>query len=479
MGTSLAVKIMTGWTGWRSAALLAQLKQLLVAASIAVIALQWVNSRVVIVWQNQNPSHPIVLTSYRAFHSMATGLREGRVGQVDLATLGLPGYARPISQSAPYERLPPGANHRWVNFYTLDIGYSFIVEAARLAFTSLPDNHLRALALQLVVDAALVAIIFFLFSQWHIALGLVAAYLYSSNQVFFDLVSFPFYYYWDIPLTFVVFGGICLAYRRPPEAARWLTAVGLALGFGVWLRSSWWPLSLFLCVVVASSPVLRKTLLAPIVAFAIVAAPQVVRSSVARGQLTFTTRAVWHVALVGLGYYPNRYGLDGKDESVFELTRQKYGVPFKYEDYFAHDQAAKQEWFSMWRNDRGFVIRSFFARLKGSITGSPTTTVRSFPSVSNAAYRFACLMSLLAMILRGGEKRLLGVAAAGVYLINVSLTCVFYIVTVAYQGAVEVALLMVFIGGLEAAFHVITRLTGTVGSLPRLAIADDGQRAGA
>jgi hypothetical protein len=250
--------------------------------------------------------------------------------------------------------------------------------------------------------------------------------------------------------------------------------VALALGFGVWLRGSWWPLSLFLCVVVGSSPALRKKLLAPIIAFAIVAAPQVVRSSVARGQLTFTTRAVWHVAMVGLGYYPNPYGLDGKDESVFELTRQKYGVAFKYEDYFAHDQAAKQEWFSMWRNDRGFVVRSFFARLKGSMTGSPTTTVRSFLSVSNAAYRFACLIGLIAMILRGGDKRLLGVAAAGVFAIYVLLTCVFYIVTVAYQGVVEVTLLTLFIGGLDAVLlysseHLVTRM----GSPRRLAVTAD------
>jgi hypothetical protein len=200
----------------------------------------------------------------------------------------------------------------------------------------------------------------------------------------------------------------------------------------------------------------------------------------ARGQLTFTTRAVWHVAMVGLGYYPNSFGLDGKDESVFELTRQKYGVPFKYEDYFAHDQAAKKEWFSMWRNDRGFIVRSFFARLKDSVTGSPTTTVPSFLSVSNGTYRIACLMSLVAMMWRSGEKRLLGLAAAGVFAIYVFLTCLFYIVTLAYAGVVEVTLLTMFIGGLEAALYVVARLAGTIGLPRRLAVtADDGHPFGA
>jgi hypothetical protein len=258
----------------------------------------------------------------------------------------------------------------------------------------------------------MIPIVFFIFSQWNIALGLIAAYLYSSNQVFFDLVSFPFYYYWDIPLTFVVLGAMLLAYRRPTETTGWLTLAGLALGFGVWLRGSWWPLSLFLCGVAASTPVFRRKLLVPIIAFAVVATPQVVRSSLARGQLTFTTRSVWHVAMVGLGYYPNPYGLGNRDEDVFELTRQKYGVNYKYEDYFVHDQAAKKEWLSIWNNDRRFIIRSFFARLTESVRGSRETSVQSFLSFSNRTYRIVCLLSLFAMIVRGGEKRLLGVAAA-------------------------------------------------------------------
>ena len=75
------------------------------------------------------------------------------------------------------ERLPVDGPHAWVTYYTLDIGYSFIVEAARLAFPSLPDNHVRALALQLVADAATVFFVFFLFSQWNLVLGFAAAYL--------------------------------------------------------------------------------------------------------------------------------------------------------------------------------------------------------------------------------------------------------------------------------------------------------------
>ena len=66
-----------------------------------------------------------------------------------------------------------------------------------------------------------------------------------------------------------------------------------------------------------------------VVLFAVIAAPQVIRSSRARGHLTFSTRAVWHVALVGLGYYPNPYGLEAKDGVIFKLTKEKYGVDFR------------------------------------------------------------------------------------------------------------------------------------------------------
>ena len=265
-------------------------------------------------------------TAYPAFHSMATGLHEGRIGQIDLPAMQL--YARPTGIADSYERLPPGAEHHWVNFYTFDIGYSFIVEAARLTFPALPDNYLRALALQLVADLVTVAIVFVVFSEWHVALGILAAYLYTTNSVPYDLMAIPYYYYWDIPLAVVVLGSTLVATRRADEAARWLSLAAFALGFGVWLRGSWWPLSLFLFGLWASSSQLRRRLLVPAVVFVILATPQLARSSLARGQLTLSTRSVWHVALVGLGYYPNPYGLRVQDESVFELTRQKYGVNF-------------------------------------------------------------------------------------------------------------------------------------------------------
>jgi len=429
------------------------LKGVLVAVAIVAIALQWVNTRIAILKLNQSPSNPVVLATYPIYHSMATGMREGRVGQVDL--LAVRDYSLLNNLSAPFVRRPANAEHQWVNFYTLDIGYSFIVEVARLAFPTLPDNHLRALALQLVFDLALVWFVFFVFSQWNLGLGLLAAYLYASNGIFYDLVSFAFYYYWDIPLTFIVLGSMLLAYRRPSEAAAWLAGGGVALGCAVWLRGSWWPLSLFLCGVAAWEPSLRRKLWIPVVLFAIIAAPLVVRSTRARGQLTFTTRAVWHVALVGLGYYPNPYGLEAKDGTIFELTRQKYGVTFKSEDYWLHDQAAKKEFFSIWQKDKAFVIRSFFGRLGESILGRTQTSVLSFLFLSNLTYRVLCLVGCGAMVIRGGDRRMLAIAAAGTYVIYTVLTCIFYFVGLAYENVSEATRFILFIGALDAAWYVV------------------------
>jgi len=449
------------------------LARVLVFLAIIAITLQWVNTRVSILKMNQNPSNPVVLATYPIYHSMATGMREGRIGQVDL--LAVRQYALLNNLSAPFERLPPEAEHQWVNYYTLDVGYSFIVEIARLAFPTLPDNHLRALALQLVADVAMVVFVYFVFSQWSVALGLLAAYLYASDGIFYDLVSFAYYYYWDIPVTFVVLGALILACRRPSETTGWLALAGVALGCGVWLRGSWWPLSLFLCGVAVWQPSLRRRLVPALVLFAIIAAPAVVRSSRARGTLTFTTRAVWHVALVGLGYYPNPYGLEAKDGTIFELTRQKYGVAFRSEDYWVHDQAAKKEFFSIWQKDKAFVIRSFAGRLKESVLGTTQTSVLSFIFLTNLTYRIVCLLGFVAMVIRGGDRRILAVAAAGTHVIYVVLTCVFYFVGLAYENVSEVTRFVLFMGAIDSAVYFAWRALNL--REPKPAAASDGAEA--
>ena len=220
-----------------------------------------------------------------------------------------------------------------MNYYTLDVGYSFIVEAARLAFPSLPDNHLRALALQLVADAALVVFVFFVFSQWNAWLGLLAAYLYTSNGAFYDLVSFAYYYYWDIPLTFVVLGALLLACRRPAEATAWLTLAGA----GARVRR----VAARIVVAAVAVSVRRRALHAGAAAQAGRRRSSRLRSSRRRRWCDRRSRAGTDVhdarrlaRRAGRArLLPESLRPGGEGRDVFKLTTDKYGVAFRSEDY--------------------------------------------------------------------------------------------------------------------------------------------------
>lgn len=419
-------------------------KKAAVAIGALVLALLWTNSRILMLRRSQDPARPTVLSAYYVYHEMAVSLGEGRPGQMDLgrytAALENPLVDYPVDRGTG----------SYVPYYALDIGYSFLVQLGRLAFPTLPDTHLRALALQLLCDAPMVGFVYFLFHRWHPLLGWAAALLYVANKVFIQLGAVAFYYYWDVPLCISVLGMLLLASARPGEGARWLVLAGAGLGFGVWLRASWWPLTALFFAVAATSRELRRRLLPAFVVFAILATPQLVRSSVARGYPALSTRATWHVALVGLGYYPNAHGFDGRDESVFRLMQQRYGVSDRLDDYGPEDRAARGVYLDILRRDPAFVLRSFLGRLWESLSGTTIDSMAPYLGVPQAAYRAACLAGLVLMIRRGGDRRLVGVAAAGAFLLYTGVTSLFYFVGLAYDNVSQVGLFVLFVGLLDS-----------------------------
>jgi hypothetical protein len=162
------------------------------------------------------------------------------------------------------------------------------------------------------------------------------------------------------------------------------------------------------------------------------------------------------VALVGLGYYPNPYGLQATDEAVFRLTREKYGVVSLMEDYGPEDEAAKKEYLSILQRDPAFVVRSFLARLKESLLGTTKTSMPDpFPLLPSTAYRALCALGLTLMVLQRGERRLLAWAATGMYLVYVALTSVFYFVGLAYDNVSQVALFVLLMGLLDGTARAI------------------------
>jgi hypothetical protein len=84
--------------------------------------------------------------------------------------------------------------------------------------------------------------------------------------------------------------------------------------------------------------------------------------------------------------------------------------------------------------------------------------VLSFLFLSNVTYRILCLLGLAAMVIRGGDRRLLGIAAAGTYAIYVVLTCLFYFVGLAYDSVSQVTLFILFIGLLDTVRHLVQRV---------------------
>ena len=96
-----------------------------------------------------------------------------------------------------------------------------------------------------------------------------------------------------------------------------------------------------------------------------------------------------------------------------------------------------------------------------------------FIFLSNPTYRLACLLGLIAMVMRGGERRMLAVAAAGTHVIYVVLTCAFYFVGLAYENVSEVTRFILFIGAIDSALYLALRAFSHSGVGARVSAISD------
>ena len=114
------------------------------------------------------------------------------------------------------------------------------------------------------------------------------------------------------------------------------------------------------------------------------------------------------------------------------------------------------------------------------MAGSTKTSVLSFLFVSNVMYRVWCLLGLTLMLIRGGDRRVLGVAAAGTYGIYVVLTCLFYFVGLAYDNVSQVTLFILFMGLFDSVLYygwrALNRFPAFARALPPASLAyEDAQ----
>jgi hypothetical protein len=436
----------------RSALLAPTGRDVIMFTAAVLLAVLWLYSRAVVFGAYQGRSEPIVPSAYYAYHGMAIALEHGRVGQLDLVRYRAHEALR--DPRVEYPPPQPGARPEYADYYSLDVGYALLVEMGRLLFPTLPDTYLRVLGLQLLVDCAMLGVAFLVFSRWGAIFGLAAAGAYLGNAVFARLVAIPLYYFWDVPIALLLIGASASALQSPDRSRRPLLGAGLLLGVAVWVRATWWPLAAIYFAALATSRPLRRKLVLPLVLFALLAVPQVWRSSHARGHLALTTRATWHVALAGLGHYPNPYGLEPTDESVFRLTAERYGIVYRTEDYGPHDQAAKVAYLAIVEQHPWFVFGSFVRRLWESASGTTSESAVAYPGLPNPLHRALALVGFLVMHRSGGVRRQLAWIAGGWFVTYVVITSLFYLVTLAYDNVTQVCLLLLSVGLLEK----VTRL---------------------
>ena len=74
-----------------------------------------------------------------------------------------------------------------------------------------------------------------------------------------------------------------------------------------------------------------------------------------------TRHPFWHNAYIGLGYLPNRYGIEWNDAISTEFVRQKDpGAGYLSDRY---EQILRDEWFRIAREEPGLVVRNVLAKL--------------------------------------------------------------------------------------------------------------------
>src|SRR5258705_8178475 len=281
------------------------------ACVLAVLVCLWASSRAEYYATYQRPPAPIMHANYYTFHEMSVRLDEGgHFGNINVTRL-----VRETSPYMVYDATVP-SNSTYGDYYTLDVGFAYVVHAARRLFVQLPDNFLRTLAFQGVADLIGLAAIYGFLPYLGWLPAIMGAAFYATNPVLGYVVTLTFYYFWDGVLTIAVLGlllaGTWPVGRRRSRyiGAALLMGMGLALRLGTALRASWGP---YAVVMLAALPLFRRTRPAiPVAAlvFAVAAAPTIVRASRAEGHFATSTRMTWHTAHAALGKFPNLLGLE-------------------------------------------------------------------------------------------------------------------------------------------------------------------------
>ena len=431
---------------------------LLYLAGVAILYV-WVQARLPKMIAYQTPPHPVMHGNYYSFHDMSEEWDHGnRPGVLNISKNGeYDALNNPYADYSQFQsRQKPQS---FCDYYELDIGFLFPVDAARHIFGALPDNYLRTNAFQLFVDLLAVGALFAVFFRWGWFPAMAAALFYARNGPIATQVSLAFYYFWDAILALAVVLLVTLLHAR--ARARGFDAIsaflalslGVALGFGIWLRSTWVAQSVVLIALIALNRKLWKYLPVASLALIVCGAYPILRASKQAGHFVLTTRQSWSAAFEALGKDPNPYGLENDDQYLFDVAREKYGAVDANCQGTRRDAALKLEYLAIWRRDPGFIIHSIANRL-------------NLGFLSNGAIgndkedRNDLILALIGcgwLILRGGSRRWLALSAAALFVVNVASVSLVYFETAHYNGVSQACLIVLGAGALDLLGYFVPR----------------------
>jgi hypothetical protein len=424
---------------------------LLHAVTLAALICVWADYRAASYVRYQAPPRPLMHANYYAFHDMSVRLDEGaRFGTINLTRVSRRPFDRPYE---PYDTsTPPGSTY--CDYYTLDPGFGLIVHVARKLFSGLPDTFLRTLALQGLADVLALALVYGTFAGWSWLAAVLAAGLYATNPVLGYVVTLAFYYFWDgliavaVLTTLVWIGRFSRRRRDGALVIIALAVLGALLGFGVWLRASWATYAIVLFGALLLTRQVRRRAWVAIATFLIVAGPSVYRASRAEGHLATSARMLWHTAHQGLGRYPNPFGIEDDDLYQFDLAKAEYGVEYNYCSYRRQDDAMRDHYKKIWRADPWFVVRSVSSRVYDNLFWHAAAPGSS-QSFWNWGLPGLAFIGGIWLFLRGGERRLVAIAAAALFLVACGAIGFVYYINDNYANITQIFLIVLAAGAAD------------------------------
>ena len=401
---------------WRAAAF---------AAGLLIVLAAWFGTRVFMFYNYTPMNHAMT----KIFQDMGVSMNDGHaIGEINVSRVI---RNKDLLYTEPYAARAMDTDV-YCQFKTVDPGDGVVFAAARKLFFFMPDTVMRVVMLQEFLDALLVILLFATFYRWGWIPAVWAGVLYSAHSIFALAADTAWYHFWDglvCALSVII---LLWMYRfaesseRPRGILMTLALLlGMVLGAGVWLRSSWFIFAPVLFFATAFSKHVRPWLGYAVLIYALFAGAMVWRATALNGALSYSTRMSWHTAVQALGRYPNPYGFEDNDLYLFERAHAEHGLNYNLCDYAAQDRAMAQDYKALWHNNPGFIAQSIAQRMFSSFFSNFSD--KNLPFWNHVMLLLAWL-GLVCSLFARGDLRLFAVISALLYgLLNTAYSMVYYI----------------------------------------------------